>query len=58
MGFFWGEFLVQGLFWVLPEVLGIFLAPFDHPLHLKSQVPPPPGVFVLLFFFFFETSQI
>ena len=45
MGFFRGEFLVQGVFGVLLEALGIFgswlLAPFDH--HLKSRVPPWEG---------------
>ena len=26
----------MGFFWFL------YLAPFDHPCHLKSEVPPPP----------------
>ena len=39
--------MVQGIFWVLIETLGIFgrflfLPPFDHLCHLKSGVPPPP----------------
>ena len=46
MGFFGGQFLVRGFYWVLLEVQGIFggfdfFPLFSHPQHLKSRVPPP-----------------